>query len=292
MRTAIVVTPLVLSLFLACKPASTEAADASAVASASAAASAAPSAAASAAPPTPVNVADVKRYSDETAMNEDGTLAWPATNIRKAPQNGALIAVLKKGTAVTKTAKYKVWFLIAFDDPKSGKRMEGWTFQDSFKASANNTHSCYDNPAGICDEPDLKCPAGLTHFEFEGDYCAKKCTSDSDCSKGMICETDEHTLIVNGKPAGSARHCQASLSGPSAPSASSSASAATPSATASAKKKDPQTCAGNMVMTPSGCAPTCEGPDDKSCPNHKACNGVHVGASSDSPGFMVWACFE
>jgi hypothetical protein len=57
-------------------------------------------------------------------------------------------------------------------------------------------------------DPKYKCPTGQTHFYFDGDFCRRKCFSNSDCGKGERCNPIEYPYLVDGKPAGSARFCE------------------------------------------------------------------------------------
>jgi hypothetical protein len=57
-------------------------------------------------------------------------------------------------------------------------------------------------------DPKYKCPTGQTHFYLEGDFCRKKCFSNSDCAKGERCSAMEYPFLLDGGPAGSGRFCE------------------------------------------------------------------------------------
>jgi hypothetical protein len=57
-------------------------------------------------------------------------------------------------------------------------------------------------------DPKYKCPTGQTHFYFDGDFCRRKCLSNSDCAKGERCDPIEYPFLVDGGPGGSARFCE------------------------------------------------------------------------------------
>ena len=258
---------------------STSADAAPAASSATAVVSGTPSATAKPARPTPVNAADVKRFPDEAKIADvETTLDWDNANVRKAPQ-GDVVAVLKKGAPVVQVASHAFFYLVTFDDPKkSGQRLMGWVFQDAFKktaiAAAAPTHgsSCYDNAAGFCDAPELQCPAGQKHFEFEGDYCAKPCTADSDCAPGN-CSSEDHALMAHGKPIGRAHHCFYDNGATTPPKASPSASAsAAPSAAPSAKADNAESCPKGQKTGPRGqCYKVCAA--DSDCAKDSKCGG-------------------
>ena len=201
--------------------------------------------------------------------------------MRKAPQGGAVVAVLKKGAPVVQVASHAFFFLITFDDPKKpDQRLMGWVFRDAFKkaavAGASPTHgsSCYDNAAGFCNDPELACPAGQKHFDFEGDYCAKPCTVDADCTPGT-CSSEDHALMAHGKSIGRAHHCfyANGETTPPKPSPSASASAAPSAApSASAKADSAESCPKGQKTGPRGrCYKVCAA--DSDCGKDSKCGG-------------------
>ena len=73
------------------------------------------------------NEKDVLRYAKEEAIaDEAASIAKDGVKVRTFPGNGAEVATLSKGTAVTKVAKYfSSGVLIVWDDIAGGKLM-GW----------------------------------------------------------------------------------------------------------------------------------------------------------------------
>lgn len=73
------------------------------------------------------NEPDVLRYAKEEKLaNEPAVVAKDGTKVRTFPGNGAEVATLAKGQAVTKIAKYFAsGVLVVWDDPAGGKLM-GW----------------------------------------------------------------------------------------------------------------------------------------------------------------------
>ncbi len=73
------------------------------------------------------NERDVLRYAkEEKVADEPATVAKDGTKVRTFPGNGAEVATLATGTAVTKVAKYfSSGVLIVWDDPAGGRLM-GW----------------------------------------------------------------------------------------------------------------------------------------------------------------------
>jgi hypothetical protein len=57
-------------------------------------------------------------------------------------------------------------------------------------------------------DPKHKCPTGLTHFYLEGDFCRRKCATQSDCGKREHCSAIEYPFIMNGLPAGMSKFCE------------------------------------------------------------------------------------
>ena len=185
---------LLLIVGLACKSSSSESTPTSASVAATTTAppttsSAAPttttattaSAAASATTGTsgPANAADITRFPDEKKLDEQATLEWSSSKIRKKPQ-GDQVAVLLKGTKVTKIAEHQGFFLITFADPKdASKQLEGWVYKDSFTAEV----AMEAEPKGG------KCPDGmkLTESAATGKVCSKICTSNAQCKSGFVC---------------------------------------------------------------------------------------------------------
>ena len=159
--------------------ASTAAATTSAAAATTTATPTASASATAATKDGPANAADITRFPDEKKLDEKATLEWGSSKIRKKPQ-GDQVAVLLKGTKVTKIAEHEGFFLITFADPKdSSRQLEGWVYKDSFIAEVPMESS----PVGG------KCPDGmkLTESAATGKVCSKICTSNAQCKSGFVC---------------------------------------------------------------------------------------------------------
>jgi hypothetical protein len=151
------------------------------------------------------NEQDVKRYPDEKKLEGKTAekLFWSASNVRKSLEPKAdVVATLAKGTLVEQLASRGNNFLVRFDDPKDKtKKLMGWLYKDAFTGETTN-------PDGSVTKPGIKCAAGLTHFSFEGDdYCAKRCTSDKQCTGGETCSGLDFAMKDGDKVVGRARHC-------------------------------------------------------------------------------------
>lgn len=57
-------------------------------------------------------------------------------------------------------------------------------------------------------DPKYKCPTGQTHFYLEGDFCRRKCFTNTDCGKGERCSAIGYPFIVDGGPGGMAKFCE------------------------------------------------------------------------------------
>jgi hypothetical protein len=106
-------------------------ADAGAIASAEPLASASASAAAA---PEAANAKEVARFQDETLLARDtATIEQPIT-AHKSPPSGERVALLPKGTSVTRIAQRKAFILVTFGDPSNKTRtLMGWVNEVGFK---------------------------------------------------------------------------------------------------------------------------------------------------------------
>ncbi len=91
--------------------------------------------AASAAEPTPTisaaNVVDVKRFDDETALEgtaEERSSELPTdVELRRAPDDGEVVAKLNQGTSVERLAEHDDHLLVLVTDPAAAdRRLLGW----------------------------------------------------------------------------------------------------------------------------------------------------------------------
>ena len=130
------------------------------------------------------NTASVARFPGETPIaNEVAKVAQP-TPVHTEPHAGAVVAMLKVGTDVTKVASYKTAFLVTFADPKDAtSTLLGWIGTEAFTAwrpiDAGITDAAVDAAA-----KKLTCAAGQVAVVLTKDpapVCKKKCTKDTDC---------------------------------------------------------------------------------------------------------------
>jgi hypothetical protein len=165
-------------------------ADAAAEAAATAVADAAP------AGPEATNADAVARFPEETAIDHQAaTLAWPKTNVRKAPPSGDVIATLAKGTNVVQLASHDKYVLVTFDDPKNaGTRLMGWVVKDVFSAQP------VVHPKGTC-------PAGQTALLGDAPFCAKVCKVDTDCVGGQACTGTANLALADGGAGDTVHNC-------------------------------------------------------------------------------------
>jgi hypothetical protein len=138
--------------------------------------------------PLAVNVDDIVRFPDETAMdNAAATLRWSTP--REAPLSGKPVATLKSGTAVTRIAQRDKYFLVTFDDPKDAtKKLMGWLHQDAFLAAP-------PVDAGL---KALTCTAPDVPLFSDNPFCGRACTKDEECPAGQACKGSAQKF-ANGK---------------------------------------------------------------------------------------------
>jgi hypothetical protein len=77
------------------------------------------------------NENDVTVYPQQQKRDEVTALQRQAVT-HKSPPNGPDLATLPAGTTVKKIAQKETNFLIAYDDPTTGKRMCGWVGEEAF----------------------------------------------------------------------------------------------------------------------------------------------------------------
>ncbi len=56
--------------------------------------------------------------------------------------------------------------------------------------------------------PKHKCPTGQTHFYMEGDFCRRKCITNSDCGNRERCSAIEYPFVLDGGAGGMSKFCE------------------------------------------------------------------------------------
>lgn len=158
---------------------------------AAASASAAVEAAAPAAAPVGANDAEVTKYPDQNADNQDAVTSRMIANARTEASNvgGKLVATLRPGTAATRIADHEGFDLVVFADPSDAtKQLEGWVAQNAFGAvpHGNTVVTVVDGgppkqrttPLDIKKSANGTCPGGYASC---GAMCRATCKVDADC---------------------------------------------------------------------------------------------------------------
>jgi hypothetical protein len=150
----------------------------------------------------------VRRYSDETAVNNDSlqVKGRVADVVKEAgattPQT--LIATLKQGTNVTAisstTAQGKLYSLVTFDDPADpGLTLEGWVNHDSFgptTVDAGTTHK-------------RTCGGGtIAIVTSVSDACVIPCQPAGSCPPGQVCTGAGFAENDDGSPGAAVSFCR------------------------------------------------------------------------------------
>jgi hypothetical protein len=152
--------------------------------------------------PTAENEADVKRYDDETKLDQvAATIQWTVANVKTEAGAGELVSVLKKGTEVSKLAEHSTYTLITFGDPATtDKKLMGWVGKSVFTAEV----------AKVVDAGKVhpKCGTGEGLLLLEGgdERCVTVCTTDAQCPRGYSC-TGDGPLSENGGVGKMIRFC-------------------------------------------------------------------------------------
>jgi hypothetical protein len=137
------------------------------------------------------NDADVTKYPDQNADNQDALTTRMTANARTeaSTTGGKLVATLKPGTAATRIADHEGYDLVVFADPSDAtKQLEGWVAQGDFGA-VPTVHHVVDGgvtppaPAGtgyVCvkQNPPGKCAAGFSVFQA---VCRVPCSTAEQC---------------------------------------------------------------------------------------------------------------
>jgi hypothetical protein len=150
--------------------------------------------------------------------------------VRKSPQGGESITVLKTGTDVTEVSKAHDYVLILLPDPKdSSKQLLGWVYKDALEPSESKLAMQGDTKgdsklalgeptkggatqgtAGAANakgEKPITCKAGEVKMQSDHDFCAKACREDADCkASGGLCD-GEAKVIVPGGALDKGRYC-------------------------------------------------------------------------------------
>jgi len=204
--------------------------------------------------PEAANENDVARFPDETKVdNTQATILVPSANIRTAPLSGAIVASLKKGTAVTQIAQRDKNFLVVFPDPKDASRkLEGWVVQDAFKEPVNP-----DAGATIVT---LNCPAGQQLLLSDVAFCGVVCKTQKECPANQDCKGTAQ-LIAKGKPSQTVSTCVAvHVSKPDAGAPPAVVDAGAPKVDAGAPKVDAGAPAAGGIEVPPGPGNACPVP--------------------------------
>ena len=142
---------------------------------------------------TAANVDDVARFPDETKINDVNATIKRGFNVRDSPPAGHLVAGVSPGQTVTEQASRGKYFLIVFDDAKSGKKLMGWVHADAFSAAPPD--------AGV-----LTCTNGEIPLQGDVQFCGKVCSADGDCPAGQACKGSAAKL-KDGKAGDSVQVC-------------------------------------------------------------------------------------
>ncbi|MDB4943494.1 MAG: hypothetical protein JWP97_3028 [Labilithrix sp.] len=155
--------------------------------------------------PIAVNVNDVARFPDETALaNVAATLQRP-TNIREIPSVGKVVAALPKGAAVTEVAQRGTAILVVFDDPKDAQKRMGWVGADAFTTA----------PAVDAGAKPLTCTIPDVPLLSDVAFCGRTCAADTACPAGQACK-GEAKMFQNGKAGDTVKVCTV-FSAPASP---------------------------------------------------------------------------
>lgn len=130
------------------------------------------------------NVADIARYPDEKAFDDDKASVHTNMLTRASVPSGAVVGTVLAGKPVTKIASHQGFVLVSFEDPKDPSRtLIGWMAQGGLSATAATaTAATAVATAGSAPKAAPKgCPAG--QISFIGLGCAVECPNDSDCKK-------------------------------------------------------------------------------------------------------------
>ena len=156
-------------------------------------ASSASAAAEAAAPAAAIgaNDADVTKYPDQNADNQDALTTHVTANARTeiGPTGGKLVATLKPGTATTRIADHEGYNLVVFADPSDAtKQLEGWVSHFDFVAEITPhvvvTPTDGGAPKQRTTPLDIKKPASGTcpgGYGSCGAMCRATCKVDADC---------------------------------------------------------------------------------------------------------------
>lgn len=95
-----------------------------------------------AAPGLAFNQADIMRYPDEKASADSVLTTEGTAELRtEVGTGGNLVAVLKKGTEVSKIAEHAGHYLVVADDPKDATRkLMGWSTEGAFLGGGGGFH--------------------------------------------------------------------------------------------------------------------------------------------------------
>ena len=138
---------------------------------------------------TATNVDEVARFPNEAKLHgEIGKIADPQISARNSVPSGSVVATLRMGTQVTQVSRHDTFLLCQFADPKNPQQtLLGWIGEQAFIPGPTVPRK-------------LGCPRGQTLLEFdEQDFCGRACTSDADCTGGLVCSGRANT-VVSGKP--------------------------------------------------------------------------------------------
>ncbi len=236
--------------------------------------------------PEASNESEVTRFPDETRLDHVATTTQAAaTNVRKAPPSGAVVATLAKGTSVQEIAQRDKFSLITFFDPKDpSKKLMGWVFQDAFNGGPSAPHKpAMTNP----------CPPGQQLLLGEQDFCGKVCKVAGDCPNGQACTGTAKLFGLDGKVGDAVSVCSflAGIpdAGPTTPDAGAApAGGAKPDAGTDAGVagqtvvgvQQPPDAAGKcpasyvLVAGDKLCHRTCNAPNGVECPAKARCSGA------------------
>jgi hypothetical protein len=136
------------------------------------------------------NDADVTKYPDQNADNQDALTTRMTANARTEASNtgGKLVATIKAGTAVTRLADHEGYDLVVFPDPSdSTRQLEGWVSQNDFGAVPHGSVVVTTTDGGApkqrttpldIKKPAAGCPGG---YGSCGAMCRATCKVDADC---------------------------------------------------------------------------------------------------------------
>jgi hypothetical protein len=168
------------------------------------------------------NKDQVTQYTDmiRLAPTPGKIVTGLSTSVRGSPR-GQEVQIVETGMTVDVIGKRDDYYLVLYPDPRDAtKQLAGWVYKDAVDAATwpgivEATKLAEKEPgapqnAKTASPAKLSCKTGERELRSQGDFCARECSKDDDCTKspGGLCDGVAYEVKKDGTTAPAmSRYC-------------------------------------------------------------------------------------